>query len=183
MGNGLWDPRFVESKGFVVCRVAMAEFEATLSSPARARRWLTDMLERWELSGLAESAILLTTEIVTNAVVHALSRPLVVAAAAHGEIEVGVTDHEPRLPRKPGGADPASTTTEGGRGLALVDMVADEWGATSLAEGKQVWFRLLTPGWSHQHDCRCHVPHDDRVQLASGRFVLHLGGPWDRRPQ
>jgi anti-sigma regulatory factor (Ser/Thr protein kinase) len=166
-----------------VCRVRSAEFDAALHAPGRARRWVAELLERWTLSLLADPVTLLTGELVANAVVHTMSRPTVVAAAAHGVFELGVADSEPRLPRTLREANPVTPPdgrmAESGRGLMLVDLIAEEWGATSLSEGKQVWFRLTTPDWPHRSACLCHIPHDDRAQLASGRYVRHLSGPWD----
>jgi hypothetical protein len=59
-------------------------------------------------------------------------------------LEVGVSDREPRLPPRPADRtleevtiDQQALIAEGGRGLLLVDAVANEWCATSLTEGNQ----------------------------------------------
>jgi anti-sigma regulatory factor (Ser/Thr protein kinase) len=109
------------------------------SSAIFARRWAAQHLERWELVEAAEVATLLTSELVTNAVVHAGSGPSLVLAVADGVIEVGVSDNELRLPGAPrpkvatsGHEIDHSLLAEGGRGLLLVEALAEEWGATSL---------------------------------------------------
>ena len=170
-----------------MCRLVAAQLEATVSAPAAARELVARYLERWELSQLAETAVLLTSEIVTNAVVHAHSGPSLVIAVADGSLEIGVSDHDHRdlpaaerlRPLRPPPGDEADVADEGGRGLPLVDLLADEWGATPLAEGKQVWFRLDAGWWSHRTACVCHGEDLDRVRLLSGRFAIAIPGPWD----
>ncbi|HEX2051346.1 MAG TPA: ATP-binding protein [Actinomycetota bacterium] len=84
-------------------------------------------------------AQLLTTELVTNSIVHAAGERIeldVVVGAAH--VHVAVCDEggpsEPRVRRQ----DVDDTS---GRGLFLVDAIADEWG--SHVDGRTaVWFRL-----------------------------------------
>jgi anti-sigma regulatory factor (Ser/Thr protein kinase) len=160
------------------------------SSAALARRWVAEYLERWDLAETTDVAKLLTSELVSNAVVHAGSGPSLVLAVADGVIEVGVTDNEPTLPEATRPEVPtdghkidASVLGEGGRGLMLVEALADEWGATSLARGKQVWFRVAAHNWSYRSACRCHSDDLDRVRLESGRFALVIPGPWDLRPK
>jgi anti-sigma regulatory factor (Ser/Thr protein kinase) len=167
-----------------VCRVATAEFEAGLPSANRSRRWVGALLARWGLEELTDTATLLTSELVTNAVVHAHSRPVVSLAVASGVVEIGVRDREPRMPRHShppqhelAGLDARAFMTEGGRGLFLVDALAHEWGATSLATGKQVWLRLDAAGWSFLPDCRCDEPGSDRVVLDSGLAARANPGP------
>lgn len=169
-----------------VCRVATGEFEPVPSAVSAARRWIADYLGRWELQELTGTAVLLTSELVTNAVVHATSRPVVSMAVADGILEVGVSDRDPRLPHPAGSGSPGSKTLDGpafmaggGRGLFLVDVLADEWGATRLAQGKQVWFRLDATNWSYRTACRCHTASVARVRLESGRYALAISGPWD----
>jgi len=170
-----------------MCRLATAEFDATTSAVPMARRFVASHLVHWELPELADMASLLTSELVTNAVVHAGSRPRVVLAVADGSVEVGVTD-ESRLPS--GGLRPTLlTNVEGdqglavhGRGLLLVDAIASAWDATELAQGKQVWFRLDAAGWIFRSACGCLDEVADRVCLGSGRYAVAIPGPWDELP-
>lgn len=169
-----------------MCRVATAEFEGGLDAAGAGRRWLASQLRRWELEELEPTAVLLTSELVANAWLHAASGPVISAAVAEGTLEVGVADSEPHLPRPTlvegigpdvPGAD--ALLGEGGRGLLLVNALADEWGATQLARGKQVWFRLDTAHWSYRTACHCHAEEIGRVRLVSGRYAIAIPGPWD----
>ena len=138
---------------------------------------MTDVLQRWEASWLAETATLLTSELVSNAIHHARSRPAVTVAIANGVLEVGVTDGQPEgVPQVLPIDDPMAV---GGRGIAIVEAFSDEWGVSILPTGKQIWFRLEVSDWAFLTACRCHGEHVDKVVLDSGRQVLANAGPWD----
>lgn len=85
-------------------------------------------------------AVLLTSEVVTNGVIHA-GTPLVLRVQLEGQrLYVGVSDGAPvDVDLEP---LPPSTTRTAGRGLALVRLLADACGSVSRADGKTVWFRL-----------------------------------------
>lgn len=90
-----------------------------------------------------EDACLLVSEVVTNALVHgapplALSSRCVRTAALFS-----VTDHSPL--REPIAAHAAAADDESGRGLAIVEMLASEWGVSDDPDGKSVWFLLENP--------------------------------------
>jgi anti-sigma regulatory factor (Ser/Thr protein kinase) len=170
-----------------VCRVAAGTFESDPSSAVAARRWATGLLVSWSLERLSETVILLLSEAVTNAVVHATSRPIVRLAVASGVLEVGVDDNEPRLPNVARAAGYGKDTTDinvlladSGRGLVLIEALADEWGATALTAGKRVWFHLDIGDWLYRADCRCarHEPGRDEITLGSGLRAHHIRGPW-----
>ncbi len=165
-----------------MCRLVTAEFDAAPSSVTRSRHYVADHLRRWELSDLSDTACLLTSELVTNAVVHAASVPALAVAVADGVLEVGVTDTGPPFPDPPRPVAPHHLLADGGRGLVLVDALAEEWGTSALPGGKQVWFRLDTADWSYRSACRCHGDDIDRVLLRSGRYALAMPGPWDDPP-
>lgn len=169
-----------------MCRVASAEFDAIVSAPALARRFVRERLQRWELAELVDTATLLTSELVSNAVTHANGDPSVVVAVADGVVEVGVSDENPDLPPRPprlttpfGPGNETVGVPTGGRGLLLVDLLADEWGATPVGNGKQVWYQLQAAEWTYRTACVCHADHLDRVRLQSGRWALGMPGPWD----
>jgi anti-sigma regulatory factor (Ser/Thr protein kinase) len=174
-----------------MCRLQTADYGPDPSAVRQARRWLVQRLDRWQISELADDAALLLTELVTNAIVHIDSQVHVVAAVADGVLEVGVTDHDaqshlPRLPEavpSQRGPDLLDGLRERGRGLALVALIADEWGVAPLETGKQVWFRLsVQPTWPHGPDCPCATEHLQRVRLNSGRHAVAVAGPWDEPP-
>jgi anti-sigma regulatory factor (Ser/Thr protein kinase) len=118
-----------------------------------ARRFVRARLGQWGLTDTVDVAELLTSELVGNAV-GACSRagPRVMGfvrldlTAARGRLRVEVTDGDPRPPVR---RDPAPDD-ENGRGLLLVDGLADRWGhypargADGIPMGKTVWFELAT---------------------------------------
>jgi anti-sigma regulatory factor (Ser/Thr protein kinase) len=64
-----------------------------------------------------------------------------------------------------------------GRGLIIVDAIADEWGVASHAAGKDVWLRLPVPSqWPFLHECTC---DELAARTPSGRPVRHQHGDWD----
>ncbi|MGW2221419.1 ATP-binding protein, partial [Nonomuraea sp. NPDC001684] len=104
-------------------RVSSTAFDGTPHAPAHARRFIRQVLGEWRLNHLTEDAVLLTSELVTNAVLHAgtgieLTCRLDVAASP-ARLEIEVDDHRPgRTVPTPEAmsTDPARTS---GRGLAL----------------------------------------------------------------
>ena len=112
-------------------------------SPALARRVARQALADAGLPHLLDDVLLVVTELVTNAAVHAgTAFELDIDATAPG-VRVEVTDHSP-------GAFPvlrpdAHEEREGGRGLFLMDAVATRWGTTHFPTGKSVWFELERP--------------------------------------
>ena len=166
-----------------MCRVAIREFEATTASVPRARHWVAEKLTRWSVTEASEAAQLLVTELMSNAVRHGSGRPVVSVSVAESSVEVGVSDTGilmPRPPRHPSGdwvdVDP---TSQGGRGLHIVDSLATEWGTRPLETGKCVWFLLDAADWSYNPSCACPDGSDGTVILGSGRHALSMSGPWD----
>lgn len=171
-----------------MCRLKTVDYDPDPEAVPRARRWLRARLAGWELDPLAADAAVLITEVMTNGVVHAQSRLHVTAAVADGILEVGVSDHAATLPRP---ASPAATQSdtklssvgllaEGGRGMLMIDSLADDWGVSELNGGKQVWFSLTINGaWPYRTACPCHGTDLDRVRLQSGRFAVAVAGAWD----
>jgi len=168
-----------------MCRVVSQELEPALHAVAQARRTVRRALDSWELATLTPDTELLVSELVTNALVHAGTETALTLAVADGVLEVGVTDRAPGvpLPRRQGGS-PGTVEqdwrAEGGRGLRLVELIADEWGLALIPEGKQVWFRLaVNESWPHRTCCPCGGEELERVRLESGRYAVATPGPWD----
>jgi CheY-like chemotaxis protein/anti-sigma regulatory factor (Ser/Thr protein kinase) len=108
-------------------------------SVVRARRFVREMLETWRCPP-NDDAVLVVSELVTNALVHAKSGVWVTLRARGGRVRVEVADRgagspEPRAP---------SPETVGGRGLLLVAAVAETWGIDPSDDGKVVWAELET---------------------------------------
>ncbi|MDX6221014.1 MAG: hypothetical protein QOD91_68, partial [Frankiales bacterium] len=122
------------------------ELPAEAASAARARRFLDDVFLGWGMADVGDrhdTAVLLVSELVTNAVRHAgTALRLRVLRPAVGRIRIEVTDHAPH-----GTLDSrlSSEAAEGGRGLYLVETLAVAWGSAALggaAGGKTVWIEL-----------------------------------------
>ena len=163
-----------------MCRVRTLDLGDDTRAVAAARRTTVQLLELWELTDLRADAELMVSELVTNAVLYGRSAVALTVAVADGVLEVGVTDRSPLLPApRMAAAGQAPWRAEGGRGLRMVDQLADEWGVAALAEGKQVWFRLsVDERWPHRTDCPCAGEDLEQVRLESGRVAV-ASGPWD----
>ena len=125
--------------------VAAADFEPDPSAAAAARRFVREILISGGLSGdddLVTDAVLLASELVTNAVVHA-GTPVQLTCKVDGtNIEVSVLDRHPArvIPDLPSAA--AVVDRPSGRGLLLPAALASSWGVTYAAAAKAIWFRL-----------------------------------------
>jgi anti-sigma regulatory factor (Ser/Thr protein kinase) len=119
---------------------------ATITLPpdptsARAcRRFLLEALEDWGADQFADEAVLLLSELVTNAFLHAGTDIDVELQLDRDILRVEVRDGDPRLPS----VRQYSLLSGTGRGLALVAGTAKTWDAEALPEtgGKRVWFEL-----------------------------------------
>jgi anti-sigma regulatory factor (Ser/Thr protein kinase) len=126
--------------------------------PRAARVARTTVRAALDSHGMAEVldvVELLTSELVTNAYLHAKGPvSLRLTALGEGRLRVGVWDSHPYIPapfaRPPGDrVSPASVDGVGGRGLFLVQEFAESWGGWSLGDGlldrgagKLLWFEV-----------------------------------------
>lgn len=169
-----------------MCRLANAEFDGAVTSGASARRFIADRLRRWDLQACTDVAVLLATELVNNALIHADGPLTLELSVVAGVIEIGVSDRDvdssagiqPKFERLQVG-DKEQMLAEGGRGLLLVDQLADDWGVVILDTTKAVWFRLFVPEWPYRSACTCAEDVPDRVALPTGGYARSLAGPWD----
>ncbi|WP_405958594.1 SpoIIE family protein phosphatase [Streptomyces phaeochromogenes] len=106
----------------------------------QARRLTRRALRRWGLESMLDSTELMVSEVVTNAVRFA-SRPIALRLLRTDVLRCEVTDDSSQVPRM----RQAQPGDEGGRGLFLVDQLAQRWGATRLSTGKVVWFEQQIP--------------------------------------
>jgi anti-sigma regulatory factor (Ser/Thr protein kinase) len=118
--------------------VAQAEPERI----ADARQQLRELLHDWASADQLDSAVLLVSEMVTNVLVHTDADALLVAEVtgepAKRRMRVEVTDGSDDLPHRRHPGELASS----GRGLVLVEMLADAWGVDPRGEGKSIWFEF-----------------------------------------
>jgi anti-sigma regulatory factor (Ser/Thr protein kinase) len=108
-------------------------------SAGPVRRALRDLIPSSAGQDLRDTAALLVTELVTNAARHVGGVLRVRAAMRTDVLLVEVSDTSSLLPQLTG---LPSLDSESGRGLVLVDALADRWGADLLPTGKRVWFEL-----------------------------------------
>ena len=105
-----------------------------------ARETTRDALATWQLAYLEETAVLLVSELVTNAVRHARGSDAITLElqAAGTWLRIEVQDADPRWPqpRTPAEFDGS------GFGFVLVDALAGKWGVRETAMGKAVWAEL-----------------------------------------
>ena len=106
-----------------------------------ARRFAREQLR--DSSCDAETAALLVSEVVTNAVLHGRSDVVLVIEDRGATAYVSVSDTSPMPPRVHNFAVESAT----GRGLRLVDQLAQRWGvdAAPAGKGKVVWFEVGEP--------------------------------------
>jgi anti-sigma regulatory factor (Ser/Thr protein kinase) len=136
-------------------RVASAAYQPEPKAAAAARRFVRDTLQAWVVTGaagahgLVDDAVLLTSELVTNAVVHAGTPVQVTCRLSGGAVEVVVSDGHPgRLVPEAPGCEAVPSERTGGRGLLLPAALASAWGVAYGRASKAVWFRLALDGAS-----------------------------------
>jgi anti-sigma regulatory factor (Ser/Thr protein kinase) len=147
---------------------------------------------------------LTVSELVTNAVLHARTQIEVELCVMGGAVTVSVIDRDPRPPvirpvrldlladldaagadlgppvthalddRHPNSYVGSGGSVAGGRGLLIVDALADEWGVAERADGKEVWLTVPVE-WTHEHECVC----DQHRFGRPGQGCVHMTGPWD----
>jgi anti-sigma regulatory factor (Ser/Thr protein kinase) len=110
-------------------------FENNALAPRAARRFVVDTLQQWGRAELIDDASLVISELATNAVLHARSRFTVALALADGGVRIAVNDASRALPV----LQVSSAMAPSGRGVALVEMLADQWGSELTPDGKSVW--------------------------------------------
>jgi anti-sigma regulatory factor (Ser/Thr protein kinase) len=127
----------------VMPELGRARYEAEADSPRLARWWLGDLLRKHHLEHDLHDAVLLASELATNAVVHARSGFEVAVSTDDDRLRVEVSDADPGVPQVQW--VPAGATS--GRGLLIVETLATDWGVTPLeGGGKTVWFELSLAG-------------------------------------
>jgi anti-sigma regulatory factor (Ser/Thr protein kinase) len=111
----------------------------TARSVVEARHRVRDTLFQWGLDALTDAAVLLTSELVTNAVLHARTGLVLGLSRTPEGVRIAVTDGSAVSPAARRRASATATT---GRGLLLLERLADAWSTDLTAGGKTVWFTL-----------------------------------------
>lgn len=110
-------------------------------SSRAARHFVADWcIAEGIIGDVVDTLLLLTAELVTNAVLHGRSDVELRVGRAGSRVRVGVGDENTRLPQRRE-TDPEALN---GRGMALVEALADDHGVDVEPYGKTVWFDLAT---------------------------------------
>jgi anti-sigma regulatory factor (Ser/Thr protein kinase) len=117
---------------------AAARFDRSMRSPRAARHFVGDVLERWGRAECIDDAMLVVTELATNAVRYAASSFTVLLSRGDGTVRVAVRDDSRTAPHE----RQVGATATSGRGLTIVDGVSRRWGHELLEDGKLVWAEL-----------------------------------------
>jgi two-component sensor histidine kinase len=112
--------------------------EIPIGRPADARNIIRTRLQD-RSPEIVETAVLLTDELVSNAMEHGGGRPRISVEVDASHLRVRVHDDDPRVLLRPSKIDPSSPR---GRGLLIVNALATAWGVDPCESGKAVWFSL-----------------------------------------
>ncbi|MFE0548476.1 SpoIIE family protein phosphatase [Streptomyces pilosus] len=135
------------SRSSVITARAAASFEPLGRSVASARSFVRDTLQGWGFGDIVDDAVVLTSELVTNAVVHAGTSADVLCLRSEEGVRIEVADRYPEreIPLQGSPVDMGSPDREGGRGLQLCAALAGHWGVDYTPTHKTVWFQLDLP--------------------------------------
>jgi anti-sigma regulatory factor (Ser/Thr protein kinase) len=106
-----------------------------------ARRFVVETLASWGADAVRTDAALVTSELATNAVEHAVSAFRVDVVRTHDAVRIALEDVGPSLPE----VKAAAPDDFGGRGVAIVVRLARRWGCDPAPGGKVVWAELALP--------------------------------------
>lgn len=126
---------------------ARSDRQATLDVPAapqsagEARRFVQAQLDDWDLRVDDDGVVLMVSELVTNAGLHANSDARVRLVDQGDCLRIEVTDTS----TTPVQLRSHQTGSETGRGLRIVDALAARGGVDAAADGKTVWFEVVVP--------------------------------------
>ena len=137
------------------------EFESDPEMVVAARRFVRERLRAWEVSEHSDSAVLVASELVTNAVLHARTAVTLKVEVEGTTVRIEVFDENPRVPVM----SPCPPDATSGRGLALVTAMATAWGIENRGDGKVVWAEI-GPGASDPPEGCLDLSEVDTVEEA-----------------
>ena len=135
------------TRSSVITARAAATFDPVGRSVATARAFVRDTLQGWGFADIVDDAVVLTSELVTNAVVHAGTAADVLCLRTEDGVRVEVADRYPEreIPLQSPGRPFGDPDRESGRGLLLCAALASRWGVEYTPTHKHVWFQLDLP--------------------------------------
>ena len=121
------------------------------AAAAQARSQVRAVIRAWKVPVDPDIAVLLTSDLVTNAIMHGEGKTVTLAIrCSRGHLRVDVYDASRSLPMAVD--EPAGTDT--GRGLVLVAALSAEWGSFCTPAGKATYFTLaFQPDLPQVGDC------------------------------
>ncbi|MGH9192033.1 MAG: ATP-binding protein [Acidimicrobiales bacterium] len=120
---------------------AYARFRRTSDQISKARAFVRETLFRWGETSALDSALLVTSELFTNAVMHGSGRIDIYVTLNTEALRIAVVDDGRRAPER--WHEQAATTNPGGRGLRIVDALASTWGNNLDPTGRtRVWAEM-----------------------------------------
>jgi hypothetical protein len=111
-----------------------------LGAAAGGRAFVTQVLEDWQMADLAGSAKLVTSELVTNSVLHSATVVDLTVSHVRTRVRIAVHDHGGGAPAIPSATETEAAAQLSGRGLQIIDAVTCAWGVfPTRPQGKTVW--------------------------------------------
>lgn len=118
------------------------DFDNDLRTPARARALVREALSSWGIAAAIDTTALLVSELVTNAVKYGRGTITVSLELTGSLLRVAVRDADAEHLPSPREARPDDT---GGRGVGLVQALAEDWGWSVEEATKTVWAEIRVP--------------------------------------
>ena len=111
-------------------------------APRLARAFVAENLQGWQLDDMVETALLVVSEVVTNAVIHARSDAELLLERTPTALRISVIDHGEGLSQRE-----KTGRGDGGRGVVIVEALSSRWGTEPTDGGNCVWAELaIEPG-------------------------------------
>jgi anti-sigma regulatory factor (Ser/Thr protein kinase) len=114
---------------------------AAAQTASMARRHVLRQLTAWDLDSLSDTVLLLTSELVTNVLIHTGADGHLEMQRVGAGVRITIVDSSPVLPAQRRHSTSATT----GRGCQLLQNLSHDWGAEQRGSGKAVWFTAM-PG-------------------------------------
>ncbi|GAB1512648.1 SpoIIE family protein phosphatase [Actinophytocola sp. KF-1] len=161
-----------------------ARFPGEAGAPSAARRFVRAAVADAGLDELASDAVLLTSELCENAVLHAGTGFTIDVSADGVELTVAVTDQgsTPMELRRTVPPAPGSRRASHGRGLVLIDALATAWGSRHDRGGHRVWFTLRATTSPPTPAPPVANPPSSWPDPDTARWLLHLPAPLSPLP-
>lgn len=135
-------------RGGVATLTASIDLPLDAWAPRLARKALRPILTGWGFTdpGWLDSAEIVVSELVTNALRHGGGCLELLAECHDQRVTLTAADGSAILPER---RDPSN---DGGRGIMIIEMIAEQWGVNTHHEGKRVWVHLAPHPQSHSPD-------------------------------